>query len=63
MNNTMRAMLIASFALAFTACKKEEAAPAPAPIEIAPAPTTAPAVTSAATASVVFVDVGNVLAP
>ena len=27
MNNTMRAMLIASFALAFTACKKEEAAP------------------------------------
>ena len=26
MNNTMRAMLIASFALAFTACKKEEAA-------------------------------------
>ena len=27
MNNTMRAMLIASFALAFTACKKQEAAP------------------------------------
>ncbi|KAF1017586.1 MAG: hypothetical protein GAK31_00854 [Stenotrophomonas maltophilia] len=26
MNTTMRAMLIASFALAFTACKKEEAA-------------------------------------
>ena len=28
MNTTMRAMLIASLALAFTACKKEEAAPA-----------------------------------
>jgi hypothetical protein len=28
MKNTMRVMLIASFALAFTACKKEEAAPA-----------------------------------
>ena len=27
MNTTMRAMLIASLALAFTACKKEEAAP------------------------------------
>ncbi len=28
MNNTMRVLAIASFALAFTACKKQEAAPA-----------------------------------
>jgi hypothetical protein len=61
LNYAIAAALASSLALA--GCKKEEAAPAPAPapVEIAPAPTPAPA--AAATVSVVFVDVGSVLAP
>jgi len=47
--------------LALAGCKKQEAAPPAATVEIAPTPTTAPA--TAATASVMFVDVGSVLAP
>ena len=46
MNTTMRAMLIASLALAFTACKKEEAAPAAD--AAAPAAAEAPATDAAA---------------
>jgi hypothetical protein len=59
LNYAIAAALASTLALA--GCKKEEAAPAPTPIEIAPAPTPAPA--AAATASVLFVDVGSVLAP